>query len=102
MPLFGKKPEGLIVPPGVHSDPKARELVRVWAAHGEQHVSIAADAWDDPATWGIMLVDLARHVANYYASERGMDPDAVLSRIRTLFDAEWDSPTSDVTGGTVE
>jgi len=98
MPLFGKKPAELIVPPAVKSDPAARELVRVWAAHGQQHVSIAADVWDDPATWGIMLVDLARHVANYYRTQRGMDPNAGLTRIRTLFDAEWDSPTSDVSG----
>src|SRR5262245_38556163 len=102
MTLFGKKPAELIVPPAANTDPGARELVRVWAAHGQQHVTIAAGAWDDPATWGIMLVDLARHVANFYYSERGMDRDAVLSRIRMLFDAEWDSPTSDVTGSAVK
>jgi|SRR5215467_10113587 len=102
MPLFGKKPAELIVPPAVNSDPGARELVRVWSAHGQQHVTIAADAWDDPATWGIVLVDLARHVANFYDSERGMDRDAVLFRIRTLFEAEWDSPTSGVTGGAIK
>ncbi|MGH8247745.1 MAG: DUF5076 domain-containing protein, partial [Gammaproteobacteria bacterium] len=27
-------------PPAVKSDPKARELVRVWTAHGQQHVTI--------------------------------------------------------------
>jgi hypothetical protein len=102
MPLFGKKPIELIVPPDVKSDPGARELVRVWAAHGQQHVSIAAEAWDDPATWGIMLVDLARHIANFYHQERGMDPNAVLLRIKTLFDAEWESPTSDATGGVLK
>ena len=99
--MFGKKPRELIVPPAAKSDPRAVELVRVWAAHGQQHVAIQPEVWDDPATWGIMLVDLARHVANFYSQERGMDREEVLSRIRTLFEAEWGSPTSPVTGGVV-
>lgn len=76
-----------------------------WYAFGRptdsKHVSISAEAWEDPATWGIMLVDLARHVANHYHQQKGLDPNEVLSRIRVLFDAEWDSPTSDATGGVV-
>ena len=79
--MFGKKSHELIVPPGVQTDPRAIELVRVWAAHGQQHVTINVEAWKDPATWGIMLVDLARHVANHYAKNSGMDRDEVLARI---------------------
>jgi hypothetical protein len=60
-------PQELVVPPGVKTDPKALELLRIWAAHGQQHVSISAEAWEDPGSWGIMLVDLARHVASYYS-----------------------------------
>jgi hypothetical protein len=96
-----KKPKELIVPPAAQSDPHALELVRVWAAQGHQYISISPEAWDDPAAWGIVLVDLARHVANFYHQYRGRDPNEVLSRIRALFDAEWESPTSDATGSVV-
>jgi hypothetical protein len=99
--LFGRKPSELIVPPAAKSDPRALELVRIWAAHGEQHVSMNPGVWEDPATWGIMLVDLARHVANFYSQERGMKREEVLSRIKTLFDAEWGAPTSEATGSVV-
>lgn len=100
--MFGKKRNELMVPPGAKSDPEAQELVRVWAAHGGQHVTIAATAWEDPATWGIMLVDLARHVANYYSTERGFDRADVLARIKALFEAEWESPTSEAAGDVVQ
>jgi len=65
--VFGRKSAELIVPPQAKTDPNAVELVRVWAAHGKTHVSIAASAWEDPAAWGILLVDLARHAANFYS-----------------------------------
>ena len=100
--MFTKRPKELLVPPAAKSDPKALELVRVWAIHGQQHVSISPEVWEDPATWGIMLVDLARHVANYYSQQRGMNREEVLSRIKALFEAEWESPRSEVTGGVVQ
>lgn len=68
----------------------ALELVRVWAGGGEQHVSIANNVWDDPANWGILLVDLAKHIAKSYSEE---NYDSTLARIREGFDAEWESPT---------
>jgi hypothetical protein len=39
-----------------------------------------------------MLVDIARHVAQAYARE-GATPEAVLKRIKEMFDAEWSKPT---------
>jgi hypothetical protein len=100
--MFGRKPKELIIPPEVRSDPKACELVRVWAAHGKQHVSMSPAAWEEPATWGIVLVDLARHVANFYCQERGINRDKVLSLIKELFEAEWNNPTSEVVGGPIQ
>jgi hypothetical protein len=73
-------------------------MLRVWAAGGKQHVSIATGLWDDPANWGIMLVDLAKHIANSYEQSGGMDQARVLKRLREGFDAEWGSPTDSPTG----
>jgi len=89
----------LPIPPAATEGQVARELARVWAAKGAQHVSIATDAWQDPAAWGIMLVDLAKHVADAYAQIQGVDAASALERIREGFDAEWDHPTCRPHGG---
>jgi hypothetical protein len=83
----------LPVPRAAETDAKAVELLRVWAAEGRQHVSLATNLWNDPAAWGIMLVDLAKHVASAYEQNTGKDFAAVLRRIREGFDAEWETAT---------
>ena len=84
----------LEIPPGATTDPKVVELVRVWAAHGEQHAVLHVSAWgEDPSAWGILLVDLARHVARAHRDLYGTSEPDTLSRIRELFDAEWARPT---------
>jgi uncharacterized protein DUF5076 len=92
----------LNVPPGISSDPKARELARVWAAHGEQHVTLDVEAWgNDAGNWGILLVDLARHVARAHHELYGTPEHDSLTRIRELFDAEWERPTDPGRGSVI-
>ncbi len=79
----------LPVPPAAQRDPKARELARIWAAQGAQHVSLATGLWSDPASWGLMPVDLAKHVANAYEQREGRNQQEVLERIKVGLDAEW-------------
>ena len=50
-------------------------------------------AFDEPDAWGILLADVARHVARLYAKEQVMAEEQALARVRLLFDAEMDSPT---------
>lgn len=88
----------LPIPPAAARAASALEIARVWAADGGQHVSLATGLWPDPAAWGLVLVDLARHAARAYAESGGPDATAVLSRIRQAFDAEWSSPTDEPTG----
>ena len=88
----------LTIPPAVEEDPSAFEILRVWGAKGEQHVSIFWDLWDDPSTWGIMLADLAGHVANALHQERGLDRNDVLAQIRLMFNKEVQDPTDNPTG----
>jgi hypothetical protein len=63
----------LPIPPAALTDDRARELVRVWASGGSQHVSLATGLWSDPAACGIMLVDLARHLARAYEQSGSRD-----------------------------
>lgn len=91
-------PRQLPIPSTAVNDSHAIELLRVWVAGGGQHISLATGLWSDPANWGIMLVDLAKHIANAYTQAEGMDHSAVLRRLREGFDAEWKSPTDEPTG----
>lgn len=79
-----------LIPPDAANADDAMEIVRVWVAEGSQHVALRPDIWKDPAAWGLMLVDLARHVANAYEPDAR---DAILTRIKVGFDMEWAHPT---------
>jgi hypothetical protein len=90
--------KSLPIPPDVEVDTNAVELVRVWAAHGRQHVSLATNIWTDPAAWGIMLVDLAKHIALAYEQSTAMHSADALRRIKEGFDAEWEVTTDRPSG----
>lgn len=47
-------------------------------------------AFDEPETWGLLLADVARHIARIYALETDLTEEDVLDRIKSLLDAEWD------------
>ena len=72
----------LPIPDAAKKDRQAFELVRVWVANKGQHVSLRAGAWDDPAFYGIMLADLAGHIANAYEQDAGLDRLKTLQRIK--------------------
>ena len=91
-------PRQLSIPCAAANDTRAVELLRVWAAGGRQHVSLATGLWSDPAHWGMMLVDLAKHIANAYSQTNGTSRAAALQRLREGFDAEWETPTDQPTG----
>jgi len=93
-----EKHNELPIPDAARFDKDALELVRVWAAGGKQLATVATNIWEDPAAWGIMLVDLARHVADSYARDEGRDTKEVLDRIKQGFDVEWENPTDKPNG----
>jgi hypothetical protein len=92
--MFGKRTpsNSLEAPPLAGQHPQAVEILRVWAAPGSPQQLSLRPVWKDAGAWGLLLVDVARHVAKAYANE-GQNPQAVLARIRELFDAEWERPT---------
>jgi hypothetical protein len=88
----------LLVPPAAESDPNAIEVVRVWVANGGQHVSINPLVWNDPQAWGIVLADLAGHVANAYEQALGLDREQTMKKITDLLLAELTAPTDKARG----
>lgn len=89
-------------PPAASQDAKSFELARLWVANDAQHVALRADVWTDPAAWGIVLADLARHVALAYQHKDGHDLEDVLERVLAGFHTELESPTDSPTGGITE
>src|SRR5690348_4153461 len=88
----------LLIPDAAKTDPKSFELLRVWVANRGQHVSVRVGVWTDPAAWGIMLADLAKHIVNSYDQDVALDRRKTLQRIRAGFDAELAKATDDPTG----
>lgn len=91
----------LPIPNAVQRDANAIEILRVWIADGGQSVSLKPDAWDDPAAWGLMIADIARHVANAHA-QKGKNKQDVLRKICTLFNKEMNNPTDEPRGELVD
>ena len=58
--------------------------------------------WEDAGNWGILLADVARHVANATEEAEGTPRREMLDRIRLLFNTELDSPTDEPSGGFVD
>ena len=93
----------LAPPPEALTDPNAVEFARIWAAHKQQHVSLRVDQWKhNPGVWGIMLCDLAQHVANAYEQGGTATREEVLQAIVSTFLAEFAEPTDAPTGGMVD
>lgn len=82
----------LPIPPSSQLAPHANEVLRVWINADKNMDVTLIPAFADPGAWGLLLVDIARHVARAYANE-GHNEEAVLDSIRQLFIAEWERPT---------
>jgi hypothetical protein len=89
----------LSIPPVAERDKASFEVLRVWIAEQGQHVSIRSGAWDDPFAWGIVLADLARHIAlAHEMQDEKINKEAFLERLLEGFSAEIDSPTDEPEG----
>ena len=82
----------LPIPDAVSKANRSMEMARIWIADGHQVVALSPNLWSDPGSWGLIFVDMARHLSKQYA-EAGKSEAEVLSRIRAAFDAEWNHPT---------
>ncbi|HEX3572407.1 MAG TPA: DUF5076 domain-containing protein [Acidobacteriaceae bacterium] len=91
----------LEIPPAAARDKAAFEVLRVWVAEQGQHVSLRSGAWEDPFAWGIVLADLARHIAlahKLLPGKKPVDPAAFLERLLEGFQAEIENPTDEPEG----
>lgn len=83
----------LQIPPSSVASEHAAEVVRVWINADKRMDTSLRTSFPDPMLWGILLVDIARHVARAYEQDGTHSQAEALSRIRTGFEAEWSNPT---------
>jgi Domain of unknown function (DUF5076) len=83
--------DALVIPPAA-LEQGGVEVLRAAIVEGGLHVSLRR-AFDDPEAWGMLIADVARHVARIYATENKFREAETLERIRALFNAELDVPT---------
>ncbi len=77
----------------VKNESDFEEIVSVWSSKdGPQKIFLKYGVWDDPAGWGLLLIDIARHVSSTY-EKQGLDKKEVFERILKGFEAEASSPT---------
>ena len=83
--------DALVIPPTA-LERGGFEVLRAAIVEGDLHVSLRR-AFDDPDAWGMLIADVARHVARIYAKETALTEEAVLERVRAIFLAEMEAPT---------
>ncbi len=87
-------------PPAARTSKEAVELLRAWIIDKGLQCSLSLEHFGDQEAvfWGILLSDIARHVADGLFKAQGILPEETLRTIRTHFDQEIDSPTAPVSG----
>jgi hypothetical protein len=87
----------LSVPPDVIAE-GGDEVLRAFVINGGLSIAIQR-AFEDPATWGRLLMDVARYVAGLYGRETELsEQEALAHMMRVLKDEIIKSETSDMTG----
>jgi hypothetical protein len=71
-----------------------QEVLRAFIVEGDLHVSLT-NAFERPAVWGVLLVDIARHVARMYSQDGAALRDQALDEIYRTLQAEWSIPDDD-------
>ena len=83
--------EALIAPPDA-LEKGGIEILRASVVEGAVSVALRR-AFDDPFTWGVFFVDLARHAARVYAKETDISEEQALDAIAAGFRAEYEDPS---------
>jgi len=90
--MFGRSDNELEKPP-ISREKGSFEILRVWGGKDLPQQYALNTTWEDPGSWGLLLVDIARHAAKAYGGSGGISEKEALSRIKQLLDAEWSYPT---------
>lgn len=87
-------------PPSARASKEAVELLRAWIIDKGLQCSLSLEHFGDQEAmvWGILLSDIARHVADGLFKAQRIPAEETLRIIRTHFDQEIDAPTAPTSG----
>ena len=99
----------LSIPPETAGDDEATEMIRVWLAHNELHLSLLLGMWadaeeaeddavDERDAWGELLSDVIRHIANGLEQSHGWEATQTIARIREELNACLEDVVPDISG----
>ena len=83
----------LAVPIEALGNPNAGEILRAWSIDGGLSVSLNPVAFADSGVWGILLVDVARHVSRALSNEGMGSAPEIMKSILNTFESELARPT---------
>ncbi|WP_312319081.1 DUF5076 domain-containing protein [Stenotrophomonas sp.] len=92
----------LTIPDGVLSDPDAFEIMRLWAAHEELHVTLNSDLSGGAEDFGELLSDLFEHAARMFAERDGQSVEHCRSVMLADFMERVKAPKESIEGGIVD
>jgi len=100
---LGGKVKPLSPPPAAARDENAIQMLGAWIAENGLHCSLKIGMWHESGrkespSWGILLADVIRHIANAMAEREGLDQDETIARITESLERELDEPTSRASG----
>jgi Domain of unknown function (DUF5076) len=88
----------LHVPSEVEQDTRLGRFCAPGLQTGGLVCNLRPETWEDASSWGIVLADVARHVANAVKELEGLDSAATVERIKAVFNSELQDPTDEPTG----
>ena len=96
----------LPIPEAVLRDDNSVHMLGAWIAEEGLHCSLnygffEGNGNDEAASWGVMLADVVRHIANACLSESGKSTEATIASILASLQDELAEPTSDAAGAFV-
>ncbi len=100
----------LTIPTETTGDKNATEMMRLWLAHGNLHVSLLLGMWEDAEecniderdAWGELLADTIQHIANGLHQSHGWNKEQTAIRITNSFLKNIKSPQGVITGEYVQ
>lgn len=100
----------LATPLEIDGDPNATEVVRIWLAHDDVHLTLLLGMWadaedsdvDECEAWGNLLADVALHVAHGMARSHAWERKDTLNKIRRAFFENLDYQERKLRGKSVD
>jgi len=83
----------LPVPPEAEIAKEAHELFRGWIVNRRLECVLWPTAFEDHATWGVLLADAAHHIADALAEDQGVNAERVLREIADAFNQQMSEST---------